>query len=81
MNPICPNCYKPGKAGEMNDTAVRLVSKEMSVSRSIDSIFRRARGILLSKSGDDTKGRSKYWYCKKCKGRWKKGSEALIRKD
>jgi len=81
MNPICPNCYKPGKPGEMNDTAVLLVTRSFStVIETTQSILSRLRKALTIKEVMARGGRSKYWYCTRCKRRWKKGGEIIEKK-
>lgn len=74
MNPLCPNCKAKGD--------IRfLLSKSMSTRIAKKSILSRAKGILLVEPKDSLSGRAKYWYCNKCKKRWKRGAEALMRKD
>ena len=73
MRPICSNCKAKGKINFLE-------LKSMSINRNIDSIFRKARGILIVKSEETIKGRTKYWYCKECKNRWKQGQEVIMRK-
>ena len=80
MNPICPNCYKLGKPGKVNDTAVLLVTKEMSIN--IDDpkfTLLRAGGFKIGATAT-VKGRAKYWYCTRCERRWKKGGEIIEKK-
>jgi hypothetical protein len=74
MHPICPNCKADGKIEF-------LVSKSMGNVIKGDSIWPKVKGILLMKSKTSLGGRSKYWYCNKCKKRWKIGAEVLIKKD
>lgn len=65
-NPHCPNCGNLLVTKTM-DTRVRLTQLG----------FRKLIEGLKITMGDYVKGRSKYWFCRKCKKRWKKGGEVI----
>lgn len=74
MMPICPNCKADG---EINFLELRSMSVERA---SKESILQKAGSLLITRAREGLGGMSKYWYCKKCKNRWKQGAEVLMRK-
>jgi len=66
MNPHCPNCGGLLITKSL-DNRVRLT--KLGVHKLLHSLK-----ITFS---DYTKGRSKYWCCKKCEKRWKKGGQII----
>ena len=68
-NPFCPYC------------------KQLLITRSFSPVTRFEQGVwdkikkgLKIVSGDIIRGRSKYWFCRRCKRKWKKGGERIMRK-
>lgn len=70
MNPVCPNCEDR-----------LLVTRDFDIATRIEpSIVKTLRGVMIS---DEVfqEGRARYWYCKKCKTKWKKGAEVIRKKN
>lgn len=70
MNPWCPNCTEPSSI---------LITKTMSTGYEEKQFFKRL-GKLVIRSIRMMGGRAKYWYCRKCKRRWLKGSGGIMKK-
>lgn len=73
-NPWCPNCTAKGKP-------FLLVTKSMNTKDQGESLIKKTlRGIAVVQDSPTMRGRAKFWYCKQCKRKWKKGAEQIKRK-
>jgi len=70
-NPFCPNCTEEGHA-------TMLISRMMDVNIDVTQGFlKKAAKALIFKRNVLRKGRALFWFCRRCRRRWRKGGEII----